>query len=101
MHSIFSKTAVEIKKTKQLLGDELTQLILAMHVFCGCNTTLGLHSVRSRTVLQDFLNNQEFRILLRIFSFPSSDKKERLQAEEQTLLPLLRGKREKTLDDLR
>ena len=88
------------KKSKELLGDELTQSILAIHVFCRCDTTSG-YSVGSRTVLQKFLKNQKFRNLLRIFSLPSSDRKDILQAGEKFLLLLFGGKREKTLDDFR
>ena len=56
--------------------------------------------VGSRTVLQKFLKNQEFRNLLRIFSL-ASGRKDMLQAGEKILLLLLGGKREKTLDELR
>ena len=31
-----SKTAVDIKKSRQLLSDELINLNLAVHIFCGC-----------------------------------------------------------------
>ena len=53
-----SETVVDIKKSKQLLDDELTHSILGIHAFCGCDTTSRLHSVGSRTVLQNFLKNQ-------------------------------------------
>ena len=76
LYSNSGKTAVDIKTSKQLLGDELTQSVLAIHVFCGCDTTSSLHSVGSRTVLQNFLKNQEFRNLLRIFSLLLSDRKD-------------------------
>ena len=62
LHSNSSKTAVDIKKSKQLLSDELTHLNLAIHTFCGCDITSRLHSVRSCTVLQNVLKNQEFQI---------------------------------------
>ena len=78
LYSNSSKMAVDIKKSKQLLGDELTQSILAIHVFCGSDTTSRLHSVGSRTVLQKFLKNEEFRKILKIFSLPSSDRKDKL-----------------------
>ena len=41
----------DIKKSKQLPDDEVTHSILAIHVFCGCDTTSRLHPVESRTVL--------------------------------------------------
>ena len=53
-----------------------------------------LHFIGSRTVLQKYLKNQEFRNLLRIFSL-ASDREDILQAGEKILL-LLGGKRKKT-----
>ena len=73
LHSNSNKIFLNIKKSQKLLGDELTQSILAIHSFCDFDTTLRLHSVASRTVLQKCLKNQEFRNLLRVFSLPSSD----------------------------
>ena len=99
-YSNSSKTAVDIKKSKQLLGDKLTQSNLAIHTFCGCNATSRLHFVGSRGVFQNFLKNEEFRDLLRIFSLVSG-RKDILQAGEKILLLLLGGKREKTLDEFR
>ena len=96
-----SKTTIDIKKFKQLLGNKLTQSILAIHAFCGCNTTSRLHSVRSRRVLQKIWKSQEFQNLLMIFSLPLSDRKDILQAGEKILLLLLSGKWEKTFDVLR
>ena len=100
LYSNSSKTAVNIKKSKQLLSDELTHLNLAIHIFCGCDITSNFHSVGSCTVLKSFLKNQEFRNLLRIFSL-ASEREDILQAGEKKLLLLLSGKREKTLDELR
>ena len=49
-----SKTAADIKKSQQLLSDELIHSNLVIHTFCGCDITSRLHSVGSRTVLQKF-----------------------------------------------
>ena len=49
-----SKTAAGIKKSQQLLSDELIHSNLVIHTFCGCDITSRLHSVGSRTVLQKF-----------------------------------------------
>ena len=102
MHLYFDsgKTAVDIKKSKQLLGDELTQPILATHTFCSCDTIPRLHSVGSCTVLQKCLKNLEFRNLLRIFSLTSSDREDIFQAGVKILLLLLGGIREKFIDEL-
>ena len=51
LYSSSSKTAVDIKKSKQLLSDELTHLHLAIHTFCDCDIISRLHSVGSRAVL--------------------------------------------------
>ena len=96
-----SKTIVDIKNSWQLLDYELTQSILAMHVFCDCDTTSKLHSVGSRTVLIFFLKNQLYENLLRIFSLPSLDRKDILQAGDKFLLLLQCGKTEKTFDEFR
>ena len=47
LYSSSSKTAIYIKKSMQLLSNELTQSILAIHVFWGCDITSRLHSVGS------------------------------------------------------
>ena len=49
-----SKTAADIKKSKQLLSDALIHSNFVIHTFCGCDITSRLHSVGSRTVLQKF-----------------------------------------------
>ena len=59
-----------------------------------------MHSVGSRTALQNLFKNQEFRNVFRIFSL-APDRKNILQAGENILLLLLVGKREKTLNELR
>ena len=99
MHLYFDsgKTAVDIKKSKQLLGDELTQPILATHTFCSCDTIPRLRSVGSCTVLQKCLKNLEFRNLLRIFSLTSSDREDIFQAGVKIPLLLLGGIRENLL----
>ena len=97
LYSSSSKTAVDIKRSKQLLSDELTHLHLAIHTFCDCDITSKLHSVESRTVLIFFLKNQEFRNP--VFSL-ASDRGDILQAGKNILLLLFGGKREKTLDEL-
>ena len=59
LYSNSSKTAVDIKKSKQLLSDELTQLNRAIHTFCGCDITSRLHSIGSYTVLQKFMKKSK------------------------------------------
>ena len=101
LYSNTSKTAFDIKKSRLLMSDELTQSILTIHALCGCDTVSRLHSVGSRTVLQNFLKNQEFRNLLKILTLPSSERQDILQAGEKMLLLLLGAKRENNLDELR
>ena len=96
LYSNSSKTTVDIKKSNQLLSDELTHLSLAIHPICGCDISSGVHSFGSRTVLEKCLKNQEFQNLLRIFSL-ASDREDILQAGEKILLLLLCGKRRKLL----
>jgi ABC-type enterochelin transport system substrate-binding protein len=60
-----------------------------------------LHSVGSRTVLQKFLKNAEFRSLLRILSLPSPEREDVVEAGQKILLVILGAKHEKTLDELR
>ena len=96
LYSNSSKTAVDIKQSKQLLGDDLKQSILAINVFCGCDTTSMLHSVGSGTLLQKFLKNQEFR--RESFHYYHQTEKTYFKLERKLLLLL--GGKEKTLDEL-
>ena len=82
LRSNSSKTAADIQKSKQLLGDELTHSNIAINSFCGCDITRRLHSVGSCTVLQKILENQELRNPLRIFSL-ASDRKDILKLERK------------------
>ena len=90
MYSNSSKTAVDIKKSKQLLGDELTQSNLARHTkiaFCWITYSITRTFEKSRIPksIEDL--------------FISIRYKDILQAGEKILLRLL-GKRKKSLDEL-
>ena len=90
--------AVDIKKSKQLLSDELTHSNLVVHTFCGCDTNQGcilVYDVQYYKNLGKIKNSE-------IYLGPlASDRKDILQAGEKILLLLLVGKREKTLGKLR
>ena len=96
LYSNTSKTAFDIRNSKLLLADELTQSILAIHALCGCDTVSMLHSVGSRTILKTFLKNSKFRSLFML----SSERQYILQAGEKIILLLLGAKHENTLDEL-
>ena len=93
LHSDSSKTAIYIKKSKQLLADELAQSTAAIHAVCGCDNPSRLHSVASHALLQN--------VLKKVFPLLSSDRKVIQQAGEKSVLLLLGGKRQKILDELR
>ena len=51
LYSNISKTSYDIKQSKLLLGNKLSELALVLHALCGCDTKSKLHSMGAKTIL--------------------------------------------------
>ena len=100
LRSNSSKTAADIQKSKQLLGDELTHSNIAINSFCGCDITR--HHTLCWIMYSITIIFGKSRIAKSIEDlFISIRQKKHIEAREKILLFLLGGKRGKILDEHR
>ena len=78
------------------------QGILVIHAFSGCDTTSRIHSVGKPAVLEKYRKSNQFQKLTTIFSDPSANKGDIIDAGEQLMLSISgASKKEKTMDEKR
>ena len=89
-----------IKGSKQTLGNNICENLLALHAITGCDTTSRIHSIGKGTVLQKFVKDEYFRDMVQKFNQDDNDQISIMSLGEKILISILGGK-DKTLDDLR
>ena len=92
----------DMKKTKELLGEDICQVILFIHAILGCDTSSWLHGHGKAAALKLVSKNSRFLNLSRIFCGSSTTPKEDvIRAGESALAMLYSGAHNDKLDDLR
>ena len=92
----------DMKKTKELLGEDICQVILFIHAILGCYTSSRLHGHGKAAALKLVSKNSRFLNLARIFCDSSTTPKEDvIRAGESALVILYSGAHNDKLDDLR
>ena len=71
-----------IKQTKEKLGNDICDNILALHALLGCDTTSRLFGMGKGTVIRKFESNTTFVLAIRVFNdFPVNNRSLTLEKE--------------------
>ena len=92
---IHNTTAHDIFSYRDILGTELSNHLLFLHAFSGCDTTSSFFSIGKQTFFKLYLKNEEFRKLAEIFTSTTSNHDEVREAGLRAILILYGGKMRK------
>ncbi len=90
-----------IKLTREKLGNDICDNILALHALLGCDTTSRLFGMGKGTVIKKFESNTTFASAIRVFNDSHVSRQQIINAGERALVALYNGDNTCTLDDLR
>ena len=76
----------DIKKTKTVLGRNVTSSILFVHALLGCDTTSRVHGIGKGIALKKAKINAQFRQLAGVFNRSDSLREDVIEAGEKALL---------------
>ena len=102
-HNIFFSSSSgkiwDIKKTRQLLGNELCNSILFLHGISGCDTTSHPFSIGKGSVVSKFKKSPQLRAAAKAF-METSEREVIIKAGEEAMVTLYGGSKE-NLNELR
>ena len=92
----------DIKKTKELLGSNVCEVILFIHAILGCDTTSRLHGLGKASALKMVTKDSNFHTLAQTFCSDELQSQETIiKAGELALVRLYNGSDTDSLDTLR
>ena len=92
----------DIKKVKNILGEQICACLLFVHALLGCDTTSRVHGIGKPAALKKILTSDYFHTLAQTMNRgPGTPKEEIIAAGEQALVCLYNGKPGESLDALR
>ena len=91
----------DIKKTKTVLGRNVTSSILFVHALLGCDTTSRVHGIGKGIALKKAKINAQFRQLAGVFNRSDSSREDVIEAGEKALLSVFNAASTESLNSLR
>ncbi|VDI23197.1 Hypothetical predicted protein [Mytilus galloprovincialis] len=91
----------DIKKTKELLGNEIVDLLPFIHAITGCDTTSRLYGIGKKEGLKRLRENAFFRELASVFLKQDATSDDVIQSGQSALVILYGGETGESLDQLR
>ncbi|CAH3019651.1 unnamed protein product, partial [Porites evermanni] len=91
----------DIKKTKTVLGRNVTSSILFVHALLGCDTTSRGHGIGKGIALKKAKINAQFRQLAGVFNRSDSSREDVIEAGEKALLSVFNAASTESLNSLR
>ena len=91
----------DIKKTKTVLGHNITSSILFAHALLGCDTTSRVHGIGKDIALKKAKINEQFRQLAGVFNRSDSSREDVIEAGEKALLSVFNAASTESLNSLR
>ena len=91
----------DMKKTKTVLGRNVTSSILFVHALLGCDTTSRVHGIGKGIALKKAKTNAQFRQLAGVFNRSDSWREDVIEAGEKALLSVFNASSSESLNSQR
>lgn len=91
----------DIKKTKTVLGCNVTTSMLFLHALLGCDNTSRVHGIGKGIALKKAKINEQFRQLAGVFNRSDSSREDVIEAGEKALLSVFNAASTESLNSLR
>ena len=91
----------DMKKTKTVLGRNVTSSILFVHALLGCDTTSRVHGIGKGIALKKAKTNAQFRQLADVFNRSDSWREDVIEAGEKALLSVFNAASTESLNSQR